>query len=90
MLDPPRSRNGFIQIPVLLRLALALGISPIQLGIILLANLEVGYLTPPTGLNLLLSSYRFSKPIPERLRLGIAGRRHVDWRAFDHVSAIPD
>lgn len=58
-----------IQVPLLLPLALAFGVDPAHLGIIFLANLEVGYLTPPIGLNLLLSSYRFGKPIPEVLRL---------------------
>lgn len=57
-----------IQVPLLLPLALAFGVNPMHLGIIFLANLEVGYLTPPIGLNLLLSSYRFGKPIPEVLR----------------------
>lgn len=57
-----------IQVPLLLPLGLAFGIDPIHLGIIFLANLEVGYLTPPIGLNLLLSSYRFGKPLPEVLR----------------------
>jgi tripartite ATP-independent transporter DctM subunit len=57
-----------IQVPLLLPLALAFNVDPMHLGIIFLANLEVGYLTPPIGLNLLLSSYRFGKPIPEVLR----------------------
>jgi tripartite ATP-independent transporter DctM subunit len=57
-----------IQVPLLLPLALAFGVDPMHLGIIFLANLEVGYLTPPIGLNLLLSSYRFGKPIPQVLR----------------------
>lgn len=57
-----------IQVPLLLPLALAFGVNPVHLGIIFLANLEVGYLTPPIGLNLLLSSYRFGKPIPQVLR----------------------
>jgi C4-dicarboxylate transporter DctM subunit len=57
-----------VQVPLLLPLAAAFGVDPIHLGIIFLANLEVGYLTPPIGLNLLLSSYRFGKPIPEVLR----------------------
>jgi len=57
-----------IQVPLLLPLAAAFGVDPMHLGIIFLANLEVGYLTPPIGLNLLLSSYRFGKPIPEVLR----------------------
>jgi len=57
-----------IQVPLLLPVAAAFGIDPIHLGIIFLANLEVGYLTPPIGLNLLLSSYRFGIPIPHVLR----------------------
>lgn len=57
-----------IQVPLLLPLATAFHVDPMHLGIIFLANLEVGYLTPPIGLNLLLSSFRFSKPISEVLR----------------------
>ena len=34
-----------------------------QLGIIFLANLELGYLTPPIGMNLCLSAYRFKQPM---------------------------
>jgi C4-dicarboxylate transporter DctM subunit len=37
------------------------------LGIIFLANMELGYLTPPVGLNLDMSSYRFNKPAPQVL-----------------------
>jgi TRAP-type C4-dicarboxylate transport system permease large subunit len=33
-----------------------------------LANLELGYLTPPVGMNLFLASYRFNKPMPEVVR----------------------
>ncbi len=57
-----------IQVPLLVPLGAAFGINPIHLGIIFLANLELGYLTPPVGLNLFLSSYRFKKPVPEVLR----------------------
>ena len=39
-----------------------------HLGIIFVANLELGYLTPPVGLNLFLSSYRFNKPVLEVAR----------------------
>jgi len=39
------------------------GIDPVHLGIIFLTNLEIGYLTPPVGLNLFLSSLRFNKPV---------------------------
>jgi len=41
----------------------AFGIDPIHLGIIFLANLELGYLHPPVGQNLFLSSLRFNKPV---------------------------
>jgi tripartite ATP-independent transporter DctM subunit len=53
-----------IQVPLLVPLGIAYGIDPIQLGIIFLANLELGYLTPPVGLNLYMSSYRFGKSVP--------------------------
>jgi TRAP-type C4-dicarboxylate transport system permease large subunit len=42
-----------------------MGIDPVHLGIIFLANMELGFLAPPVGLNLLLSSYRFKKPVGE-------------------------
>lgn len=57
-----------IQAPLLVTIGHAFGIDPVHLGIIFLANLELGYLTPPVGLNLLLSSYRFKKTVPEVLR----------------------
>ena len=57
-----------IQVPLLVPLGIAYHVDPIHLGVIFLANLELGYLTPPVGLNLFLSSYRFGKPIPEVLR----------------------
>src|SRR5439155_16239851 len=53
-----------IQVPLLVPLGVAFGVDPIQLGIIFLSNLELGYLTPPLGLNLYMSSYRFGKPVP--------------------------
>ncbi len=52
-----------VQAPLLLPISRAFGIDPLHLGIIFLANLELGYLTPPVGLNLFLASYRFKKPI---------------------------
>jgi len=53
-----------VQVPLLVPLGAAYGIDPIQLGVIFLANMELGYLTPPVGLNLYMSSYRFNKPVP--------------------------
>ena len=52
-----------VQAPLLLPISQAFGIDPLHLGIIFLANLELGYLTPPVGLNLFLASYRFEKPV---------------------------
>jgi len=52
-----------IVVPLIAPLGAAYGIDPVHLGIIFLANLELGYLTPPLGLNLFLASYRFEKPI---------------------------
>jgi tripartite ATP-independent transporter DctM subunit len=54
--------------PLIVPLGNAFGIDPVHLGIIFLANLEVGYLTPPVGLNLFLSAYRFDKPLLEVAR----------------------
>ncbi len=52
-----------VQVPLLLPISRSFGIDPLHLGIIFLANLELGYLTPPVGLNLFLASFRFKKPI---------------------------
>ena len=49
--------------PLVVPIAAAFGVNPIHLGIIFLANLEAGFLMPPMGLNLFLSSSRFSKPL---------------------------
>jgi tripartite ATP-independent transporter DctM subunit len=57
-----------VQVPLLVLLGAAYSIDPVHLGIIFLANLELGYLTPPVGLNLIFASTRFRKPIPEVLR----------------------
>ena len=57
-----------VVVPLILPLGAAFGIDPVHLGIIFLANLELGYLTPPVGMNLFLSSYRFDKPLPEVYR----------------------
>jgi C4-dicarboxylate transporter DctM subunit len=57
-----------IQAPLLVTIGTAFGLDPVHLGIIFLANLELGYLTPPVGLNLLLSAFRFKKSVPEVLR----------------------
>ena len=52
--------------PLLKPMADAYGIDPLHLGIIFLSNLELGFLFPPMGLNLILSSSRFNKPLTWR------------------------
>jgi len=49
--------------PLVAPMGTAFGIDPVHLGIIFLANLELGFLFPPVGLNLLLASSRFGKPL---------------------------
>ena len=51
--------------PLLLPVAASYGIHPIHLGIIFLANLQIGYFTPPIGMNLFIASYRFDRPVLE-------------------------
>jgi len=54
--------------PLIVPIAMHFGIHPVHLGIIFVANLELGYLTPPVGLNLFVASYRFNKPVLEVAR----------------------
>jgi tripartite ATP-independent transporter DctM subunit len=54
--------------PLVTPLGLAFGVHPVHLGIVFLANLELGYLTPPVGMNLFFSAYRFGRPIAEVFR----------------------
>jgi tripartite ATP-independent transporter DctM subunit len=52
-----------VVVPLIVPIAQLYNVDPVHLGIIFIANLELGYLTPPVGLNLFLSSYRFGKPV---------------------------
>jgi C4-dicarboxylate transporter, DctM subunit len=54
--------------PLIAPLGAVFGVNPIHLGVIFLANLELGFLFPPVGLNLFLSSSRFGKPLPQLYR----------------------
>jgi len=54
--------------PLITPIGLAYGVHPVHLGIIFLANLELGYLTPPVGMNLFFASYRFNRPVLEVFR----------------------
>lgn len=57
-----------VVVPLITPLGLAFGVDPVHLGIIFIANLELGFLTPPVGVNLFLASYRFEKPMAEVTR----------------------
>ena len=52
-----------IMIPIILPIAVQYGIHPIHLGILFLANMQLGYFTPPVGMNLFIASFRFNKPV---------------------------
>jgi tripartite ATP-independent transporter DctM subunit len=75
--------------PVLVPLGVAFGVDPVHLGVIFLANLELGYLTPLVGINLFYSSARFNKPILEVCRdvlplvpvlaLGVLAITYLPW-----------
>ena len=75
--------------PLVTPIGLAFGVPPVHLGIIFLANLELGYLTPPVGMNLFFASYRFGRPVVEVFRavapfflalcLGVLAITYLPW-----------
>jgi len=52
-----------VVVPLIVPISFEYGIHPIHLGVIFLTNLEIGYSTPPVGLNLFISSFRFKKSV---------------------------
>jgi len=57
-----------VVVPLIVPIAKEYGINPVHLGIIFLANLEIGYSMPPVGLNLIISCIRFEKPVVKLYR----------------------
>jgi TRAP-type C4-dicarboxylate transport system permease large subunit len=57
-----------VVVPLILPLAIKFGVHPVHLGIVFLTNLQIGFLTPPVGLELFLASSRFEKPVLEIFR----------------------
>lgn len=53
-----------VVVPLILPLGALFGIDPVHLGVIFVANMALGFITPPVGLELFLASYRFGKPLP--------------------------
>ena len=78
-----------VLVPIVTHIGTAFGIDPLHLGIVFLANMELGYLTPLVGLNLFFASYRFGKPVGEVFRavlplfcalaLGVLVITYVPW-----------
>jgi TRAP-type C4-dicarboxylate transport system permease large subunit len=60
-----------VVVPLILPIGEHFGVDPIHLGIIFLANLELGFLTPPVGMNLFLASFRFERPLTQVYRLAV-------------------
>jgi tripartite ATP-independent transporter DctM subunit len=60
-----------IIIPIILPIAINYGIHPVHLGIVFLANMQLGYFTPPVGMNLFIASYRFERPVIDLYRATI-------------------
>ncbi|MCG6948996.1 MAG: TRAP transporter large permease subunit [Acidobacteria bacterium] len=57
-----------IVVPLILPVAAGFGVDPIHLGMIFLANMQIGYCTPPVGMNLFIASYRFERPVVQLYR----------------------
>ena len=60
-----------VVVPIITPIALKYGVDPVHLAIVFLANLEIGYITPPVGLNLFISSFRFNRPVFELYRIAV-------------------
>lgn len=60
-----------VVVPLIVPVAAAFNVDPVHLGIIFLANMQLGYLTPPVGMNLFLAAFRFNKPLLEVSRASL-------------------
>jgi C4-dicarboxylate transporter DctM subunit len=60
-----------VVVPLILPIAKLYGVDPVHLGIIFLANLEIGYSTPPVGINLFIASQRFGRPVLSLVRAAL-------------------
>jgi tripartite ATP-independent transporter DctM subunit len=88
-----------VVVPIIVPVALAFGVDPVHLGIVFLANMELGYLTPLVGMNVFFASYRFGKPVLEVCRavlpflavllVGVLLVTYVPWLTSALRSASP-
>ncbi len=81
--------SAIVSVPLILPIAQRFNIDPVHLGIIFLTNLELGYLMPPMGLNLFLSSLRFEKSI-FHLSKAVIGFIFIELIALLVITYVPD
>lgn len=60
-----------VVVPLIIPIAEQFGVNPLHLAIVFLTNLEIGYITPPVGINLFISSFRFNRPVLELYRASV-------------------
>lgn len=60
-----------VVVPLIIPIAEQFGVNPLHLAIVFLTNLEIGYITPPVGINLFISSFRFNRPVLELYKASI-------------------
>ncbi len=87
-----------VVVPLIVPIARHFGVDPYHLAIVFLLNLEIGYLTPPVGLNLFISSFRFERPVTVLYRavlpfiglllLALAFTTYVPWLSVALVEAV--
>jgi C4-dicarboxylate transporter, DctM subunit len=87
-----------VVVPLIVPLGMAFGIHPVHLGIIFVANLELGFLTPLVGINIFLASYRFKRPVLEVCRatlpfmailgIGVLVITYVPWLTTGLLKAL--
>ena len=81
--------SAIVTVPLILPIAQKFNIDPVHLGIIFLTNLEIGYMMPPMGLNLFLSSLRFEKSI-FHLSRAVIGFIFLELIALFIITYVPD
>lgn len=60
-----------VVVPLIIPIAEQFGVNPLHLAVVFLTNLEIGYITPPVGINLFISSFRFNKPVLELYKVSV-------------------
>ncbi len=87
-----------VVVPLIVPIARHFGVDPYHLAVVFLLNLEIGYLTPPVGLNLFISSFRFEEPVTVLYRavlpfiglllLALAFTTYVPWLSVSLLEAV--